>query len=69
MNPDLMGRVNLSLEKKYIKLLDKQRESEHRTKGGHIAWLLEKYEEITQCYYCSDRQDCKRIIKLIDKDK
>ena len=61
-----MERLNLTISKENMNKLQKIADLEHRTRSGQVVWLIEKYSEICNCYYCTDRQNCKKIKNLMN---
>ena len=59
-----MERINLTISKACKEKIKEQSEKEHRSISGQIAWLIDAYAEICECYYCANKSTCDKIKKL-----
>ena len=60
-------RVTFSLPKPTIALLKKIATKSKRSQSNTLDWLISAYDEIEYCYYCYEREKCKKFGDLEKK--
>jgi len=60
-------RVTFSLPPETIVLLKKIAKKNKRSQSNTLDWLVSAYDEIEYCFYCYDRDKCKKFNNLEKK--